>query len=120
MMSQTDAGDEWTVRTPHVASFDVALAFAAGDVLTVEDRDTEWDGWLWCRDQAGVVGWTPAAYLARDGARGVALRDYDARELTVVAGETLTVHYEESGWAWCTRKSGESGWAPARCLSPGH
>jgi hypothetical protein len=105
------------VQTPHEASFGQALVFRAGDGLMVEDRQTNWDGWLWCVGPDGVAGWAPAIYVDRDGSRGVANRDYDATELTVAAGEILTVHYEEAEWAWCTRSNGENGWAPAECLA---
>jgi hypothetical protein len=34
-------------------------------------------------------------------------RDYNSVELSVHAGETLTVGFEESGWAWATTVTGE-------------
>ena len=104
-------------RRPHQGRPGEALVFVAGDRLIVEDRETEWAGWLWCENAAGVAGWAPAAYVQRDGEQGVARRDYDATELTVAAGEKLTVHYEESEWVWCTRANGEKGWAPVANLS---
>ena len=117
-MTDSDTkGLKRVVQTPHKASFDVALAFSAGDRLTVEDRETEWEGWLWCVGADGIGSWVPAAYIERDGAHGVASRDYDATELTVAAGDVLTAHYEEAGWAWCTTATGENGWVPAECLA---
>ncbi|MDJ0962531.1 MAG: SH3 domain-containing protein [Acidimicrobiia bacterium] len=41
-------------------AYDTAeLAVAAGDVVTVVERDEE-SGWWWCRNSAGTEGWIPA------------------------------------------------------------
>ncbi len=45
----------------------------------------------------------------------VARRDYDATELTVRPGETVTVLEEVSGWVLC-RRDDDEGWIPAGCL----
>jgi hypothetical protein len=92
------------------------LVVRAGDLLSVERRDTEWDGWLWCVRSDGNAGWVPEAYLDLSGPSGRMRRDYDARELTVTEGERVMVEFEQSGWFWCANSSGESGWIPAGCL----
>jgi hypothetical protein len=58
----------------------------------------------------------PQAYVERQGDTGIALRAYDATELSVRAGETLVAGEEESGWIWCTNQEDQSGWVPAENL----
>lgn len=81
--------------------------------LTVEERETDWDGWLWCVDAEGREGWIPEAYVERRGDRWVSLESYVARELTVEPGERLTAHDAVAGWEWCEKPTGEAGWVPA-------
>lgn len=106
---------QFTVRviTPYRSPFPNPLLLPAGGRVAVTDKETEYEGWLWCTDPAGVSGWVPQSYLARQGDSAVLLRDYDATELTVSAGEELLVSESESGWYWCIRPAGESGWVPA-------
>ena len=87
-----------------------------GDVLTAGDRESEWPGWVWCTNQHGVSRWLPEAYLQRKDDQCIVLRDYEATELTVRAGEEVLAGEAESGWVWCTNKKGRSGWVPANHL----
>jgi len=78
----------------------------------IEDRETEWSGWLWCTTDAGKTGWVPADYVKRHGHKGEAIRGYDATELTVSAGEELAILEEAASWYWCRAKDGGLGWVP--------
>ena len=71
---------EWTghVVSAHESSFADPLMFRSGDELTISERETEWEGWLWCETVGGAGGWVPQSYVQHDGVRGTALRDYDA------------------------------------------
>ncbi|MGD9315841.1 MAG: SH3 domain-containing protein, partial [Anaerolineae bacterium] len=44
-------------------------------------------------------------------------RDYTAAELSVGVGETITAEILESGWAWASGESGDSGWIPLSHLA---
>jgi len=90
-----------------------ALQMTKGDVLQVVRRDNEYPGWVWCTDVRGKGGWIPEAYLDLASKDAVALQDYIAAELTVRAGDLVTIEYEESGWYWVTDVAGCSGWVPA-------
>jgi hypothetical protein len=46
----------------------------------------------------------------------VALRAYDATELSVIISEELTILDEESGWFWCRHEDGRLGWVPKECV----
>src|SRR6185295_18560983 len=105
-------GQKCGVSLAYEAAYLDPLLVKAGETLTVGQNDTQWPGWVWCTNQAGVSGWMPQNYLDRSGSRGVARRDYDATELSAGVGEEVVVGYEESGWIWCTHQRGQSGWLP--------
>ena len=119
MTDGTDPGYAvWTGRvvSAHESSLPDPLLITRGDELTVLERETEWEGWLWCANHTGDGGWMPQSYVRRDGARGTALRDYDATELTVRPGELLSILDEEGGWHWCCTADGRLGWVPTGCV----
>ncbi|HSJ58583.1 MAG TPA: SH3 domain-containing protein [Anaerolineae bacterium] len=93
------------------------IAIRAGDRLAVEERESEWAGWVWCTAPGGKSGWVPERYVERRGDGAIALCDYDATELTVRAGEMVTATTHEAGWRWCTNARGDSGWVPDEHLS---
>jgi uncharacterized protein YgiM (DUF1202 family) len=101
------------VIAPHRSEFTDPLVFRAGEPLRVTDKETEWQGWVWCTSRAGKSGWAPEAYVRRDGDAGLALVDYDATELSVDVGQELLLNTQESGWIWCTDQAGQGGWVPA-------
>jgi len=96
------------------ASTSDPIRIEEGDLLEVEFRETYWKGWIWCRSIEGKEGWIPKNYIQIDEKkfRAIALRDYDAIELTVKKGEKFTIKFEESGWAWVSNKAEKTGWIP--------
>jgi uncharacterized protein YgiM (DUF1202 family) len=92
------------------------LVIRAGEELAVEERPSEWGGWLWCTTRGGESRWVPASYVQRRDDGGLLLRDYEATELAVRAGEEVSLGQEESGWFWCTNRAGQSGWVPKERL----
>jgi hypothetical protein len=88
-----------------------------GEVLTAGETESEWPGRVWCTNRRGKSRWVPETYLRRQGQDWIALRDYDATELTVRAGEDLVAGEEVSGWVWSTNQEGQSGWVTADYLT---
>jgi GNAT superfamily N-acetyltransferase len=88
------------------------LTVRAGDRLHVGHADDEYPGWRWCTGPDGRAGWVPERCLRRDGKRGVMLRDYTARELSVRAGTEVEPGEAIAGWVWVTSAEGRSGWIP--------
>jgi uncharacterized protein YgiM (DUF1202 family) len=85
----------------------------AGDEVMVDsDKHTNIPGWVWCTDGNGKSGWVPRTYVEYSGKAGKMLFDYNAIELTVHAGEMLTVHKAESDFYWVTSQEGQQGWVP--------
>lgn len=87
-----------------------------GEPLVVTYESEEWPGWIWCINNEGKSGWAPMSYLEIADGSAVAKRDYDATELTVMAGDELTILLEESGWCWCAFGDDEKGWVPTENL----
>lgn len=115
MSSESKAHEQRVCRV--VADYDTPfpnpLVLGAGQELAISDRESEWPGWLWCTTPEGSSGWVPESYVARQGETATLRRDYDATELSVRAGEELTIEWEESGWLWCANRAGQRGWVPA-------
>lgn len=90
-------------------AYENPIRLKRGDKVELGRRDDEYPGWRWCTNEQGIGGWVPELIL--DDA-GIATRDYDAIELTVAAGDILTVETQMNGWLWCVAQSGEKGWVP--------
>ena len=89
------------------------IRFAAGEIVTLGARDTEWPAFVWTTTADGNAGWAPVDWLQPLGdGRAEALCDYSAQELDVDAGCDLVLHLEHGGWWWCERDDGRCGWVP--------
>ena len=106
----------YRVIREYVSEFPNPLIQKKGDMLHVEEKETQWDGWLWCTLPDRKSGWVPESYLERVGDQGTMLQDYNATELTVQSGEILQVFSEAAGWYLCSKENGEKGWVPAENL----
>jgi hypothetical protein len=107
------------VVAAHVTSASDPVRFRTGDTLGVGHHDQQWTAYVWCTDPAGHAGWVPDAYIEMTGAHeGTALRDYDARELTVSKKEFLDVLDEAGGWFLCRNSTGHVGWVPGDVVEP--
>ena len=106
------------VTKNHKSEFHVTLIAAKGEVVRGEKRKTEYEGWLWCQNNAGVDAWVPETYLEKlsDSGQFQFLKDYNSRELTVNEGQEVIVLDEDSGWAWARTALGEEGWIPLENL----
>lgn len=107
----------WVIKD-HAAQYPDAPAFQAGESVVCGKTDPEAPGWIWCTRGDGRSAWVPLRIIQQgdEPTRGRILEDYDARELTVEAGETLKILATESGWAWVENSSGRRGWIPGSCL----
>lgn len=102
----------------HKSEFHVPLIAAKGEKVEGEKRKTEYEGWLWCQNSAGVNAWVPETYLEKisDSGQYRFLKDYNSRELTIDEGQEVIVLNEESGWAWVRTPLGDEGWIPLENL----
>lgn len=102
------------VAAPYVSAAPDPVRFREGEVVNVGRHDRVWTSYVWGADQAGHAGWVPDDYLEMTApSEAVALRDYDATELTVARGEQLEVLDEVGGWLLCRTAAGLAGWVPS-------
>ncbi|UCG61135.1 MAG: SH3 domain-containing protein [Candidatus Zixiibacteriota bacterium] len=106
------------VIKPHTSEFPDPIKVKAGAQISVEDRKTNWPGWLWCRTDSRLEGWVPSDFIDRVGNTGTLRRDYDATELTVAVGDTLEALEEASNWVLCRTDTGLLGWVPCENVEP--
>lgn len=96
------------------------IAVRAGDVVHPDaerTRETDFMGWTWCRGPDGREGWVPDAWMVRDSGGWTMQRDFAARELSVRAGERVTIEFSESGFVHARTVQGEVGWLPDAVLA---
>lgn len=91
------------------------IELLAGDRVTLGER-TDPDGdnpnWIRCLShRTGVTGWVAADVLSVADGVGVAVCDYSAKEIAVLAGDVVEAARELNGWYWCVREGDcEEGW----------
>lgn len=102
----------------HTSNYPNPVAFECGDKLVVGEQDPHYPGWVRITDQSGNIGWAPLEYiqLTENGASGIALKHYSAKELNVNLGDSVAVEYEYCQWCWVEHTIKGSGWVPKECL----
>jgi hypothetical protein len=96
-----------------------SLIVKAGTIIITEEKESEWEGWVWCRTEKGIYRWYPVSYLRKLAGKSnqyKLIRDYNPKELPVQIGEKVTIQFEESSWAWLVKQDGEAGWVPLENL----
>jgi hypothetical protein len=104
------------VSTDYETPYPDPLDAAAGTRLLMLRVDDEFPGWIWCEATAGAAAWVPEQFLLREGQYGRLLRDYNAAELSIRRGETLTLGEMVNGWVMAVNAAGKAGWVPLNCL----
>lgn len=105
------------VRIDYVAQYPNPIQGRVGQSVTVVRRDSRYPEWVWCSGPERREGWVPLVVLKINEEDAVLVRDYDARELTVTAGDDVDVHEEIGGWLRVSSADGRTGWIPAHCLT---
>jgi uncharacterized protein YgiM (DUF1202 family) len=95
------------------------LTLAAGDVVTVGQRDEEWPAFVFVTGAHGS-GWVPSRHLSAEASQATVITPYDTTELPTSVGDVLevVVRDDESGWLWCRSADGREGWVPSCTLRP--
>ncbi len=93
------------------------LVLAPGDSVRLGKRDADWPGWIWVTAINGRGSHAPEDILtASDDGTAKVTQPFQARDLSVVSGESVTSLREVKGWHWCRNEKGEEGWLPAYLL----
>jgi variant SH3 domain-containing protein len=109
------ANKDWISKYPD------PLQLNPGDEVVIgkeEDEKEEWAGWVWCILE-NVSGWVPQQYLKNiPYGKGLAIREYNARELNVRKGDIIIRYEELNGWIWGQIEGIDGkGWVPKEILS---
>lgn len=102
------------VIADYKSPFPDPLRLQRDDVVRIEEKESEWPGWIWCISKEGKEGWIPYNYLDIQGNIAKLTQNYDATELTVTLGEELIIEKQESGWFWVSNKESKQGWVPIK------
>ncbi len=95
----------------------VTIHIGPGDVVGVGHRNQQYPEFIWCATEDGHQGWVAESYLEMTGEKeAVALKEYDAAQLTVVEGEVLDVLDEQGAFLLLRNTAGAQGWVPRRVL----
>jgi hypothetical protein len=106
-------------RLSYERPYPAAIAARAGEIVVpVTDNPPETDflGWTWCRGADGREGWVPDAWCVVESGGWRLLRDFDAMELSVAAGDRLRLIHSESGFVFVETTDGATGWLPDAVL----
>ena len=109
------------VRVKKNHNSDVLIPFKANksEIVLGEEIPTQWEGWLYCKNDQGIKGWVPKAFLKKNPNKKnsfVLNRDYNAYEIPASKGEFVEIKEKESGWALVVSETGEIGWIPLENL----
>jgi hypothetical protein len=83
--------------------------------LITKEKESECEGWKWHQTPNGKYGWYPINYVKvidEKPGQFELLRYYNPKELSIQAGEAVTIQFEESGWAWVVKHSVDKGLVP--------
>ena len=95
------------------------IVFRRGEKVTVGREfkdDPDWLNWRKCEGKDKNAAWVPVQYLTIEGKSGILKQDYNARELTIHKGETVTVNEVINGFGMAEKVDGNKGWIPMRNL----
>lgn len=107
-----------TVIENYEVAYTNPIRLRIGDKVQITKRETnpDWLGWVFCIDKNGISGWVSKNYLKIEGSSAEVLKNYDASELAVTAGEQVYCLMTEFGWAWVRNNQKLEGWVPVKNL----
>ena len=112
---QVDPGTMALVVAGYDAKHSDQMMIDVGQELTVLKSD-EWPGWLLCQNSIGKQGWVPEKIVKITGGSAVAQESHDAHEISMQEGEIVRIEKIETGRAWVTDMTNETGWVPLKNL----
>lgn len=112
---------QYTVIKAYLCENETPIQLSKGDTVHLGEKSNDrgpWPNWIYCiSKRTHKEGWTPIQVLQIENGVGIAISDYDAKEMTVSEGDELVGSTELNGWVWCVRETDqEAGWVPKYCL----
>jgi hypothetical protein len=109
----------YRVIKEYKSPYPVSLPFRKGEEVEVGSEfkeDLDWKDWIWCEANSNRKAWVPKQFVEINGKKGTFNRDYNALELSVHAGEKLSVYEIVNGFGMSEKTNGMRGWVPMRNL----
>lgn len=89
------------------------VCLKAGETVDLGMEDKAWAGWVWASNQEGRGTYVPVTSLERiSGEQARVVEEFQAVDLSLKKGETVTALREVCGWFWCRNAAGSEGWVP--------
>ncbi len=89
-----------------------------GELVEVGQPDQAWEGWVWVSNAADRGTYVPVTLLEQISPDQARLREaFQAVDLCLKKGETVSCLREVCGWFWCRNAAGAEGWVPDYVLS---
>ncbi len=108
--------EQYRVLVPYRSAYPDPILFQKGEKIRIGREfsgDPDWKDWIWCEGENRNTAWVPKQFI--DG-NGFCRRAYNARELTILTGEILTVTEIVNGFGWAQKADGQTGWVPMKNL----
>ncbi|MCG3227630.1 MAG: hypothetical protein H7645_11990 [Candidatus Heimdallarchaeota archaeon] len=98
----------------HKNEFSIPLKLHKGEIVQGKEKETKFEGWLWCINKNDVGAWVPKSYLKLSKNPGFyeVLQDYDSTELDVKIGDKVKIINEVSCWFLVMKEENIEGWVP--------
>ncbi|MEK7692318.1 MAG: DUF5680 domain-containing protein, partial [Bdellovibrionota bacterium] len=106
------------INTDHKIAYPEPLRLQVGDTFEIlpKEGSEKWLGWHWAKTPT-QTGWISENYFERRDGRTLVIRNYDATELAVTRGDSVTLLFEDNGWAYVKNRQGSSGWIPSEVIA---
>lgn len=93
------------------------LSLRVGQVVRLGKKDADWPGWIWATNDEGRGSYVPEDILVPgEPGHAIVQQAFQAHDLSVRKGESITSLREVRGWHWCINTAGLEGWLPAYLL----
>jgi hypothetical protein len=114
-------GKVFMVIKSHSSNYSDPIVVRKGEQVMVGEiynGAENWPDWRFCsKINESQKGWIPEQLLSiGDNNDGTVKEDYSAKELSVEAGQKVTVREKLNGWMWCQTPDGDEGWIPVENL----
>lgn len=100
------------VTAPQESPDAIPLTLKPGDAVYVRHPHPDRPGYVWAEDGQLSAGWVPLDLIDTNSGRPQAKAEYCSAELTVEAGDTVRLIWEDPrhGACWCENRHSERGW----------
>jgi len=107
--------NRYKVIKEYISPYPDSIIFKKGEIVKPGKEYTDnpnWKNWIWCEGQSNNKAWVPKQYISIENKKCIFKEEYDALEISVLAGEELLIYEEINGFVKAEKANGEIGWVP--------